>query len=253
MSSRKSGQTGPRPLRAIAQTGLTQTVYKLLRTRIANHDFAPGERLQLDVLATRLGVSRTPVREALNQLAAEGLVEIRPRHGTFVAQVEQNTVAELYQLRLMIDTSVGKLLAGRLTPAQTRTLARLLEKLARQVDGDGYVDYGAYLEADRGFHSAIVRLLGNRRLTALYEEINLPLWLVRAQQHAGWPRDAQESLAEHRAILAALETRDPLVAAKAMAAHIESSLAKIGVQLMPADHDLLVHTPIELNGRRPSK
>jgi DNA-binding GntR family transcriptional regulator len=253
MSSRKDGQTGSRPIRAIAQTRLTETVYKLLRTRIANHDFAPGERLQLDVLSARLGVSRTPVREALNQLAAEGLVEIRPRHGTFVAQVDQNTVAELYQLRLMIDTSVGKLLAGRLTPVQTRTLARFLDKLARLVDGDAYVDYGAYLETDRAFHSAIIRLLGNSRLTALYEEINLPLWLVRAQQDASWPLDARRSLAEHTAILAALESRDPRVAAEAMAAHIESSLAKIGVQLMPADHDLLVHVPIELNGRRPSQ
>jgi DNA-binding GntR family transcriptional regulator len=153
MSSRRSGQTESRPIKAITQTRLTQTIYKLLRTRIANHDFAPGERLQLDVLAPRLGVSRTPVREALNQLAAEGWVEIRPRYGTFVVQVDQNTVAELYQLRLMIDTSVGKLLAGRLMPGQTRTLARLVDKLARLVDGDSYVDYGAYLEAHRAFHS----------------------------------------------------------------------------------------------------
>src|SRR5215472_15018998 len=79
MSARQPRQTQPRPIKAIAQTRLTQTVYKLLRTRIANHDFAPGERLQLEVLSAQLGVSRTPVREALNQLAAEGLVEIRPR------------------------------------------------------------------------------------------------------------------------------------------------------------------------------
>jgi DNA-binding GntR family transcriptional regulator len=247
MSGRRDGQTGPRPIKAIAQTRLTQTIYKLLRERLANHDFAPGERLQLDLLATRLGVSRTPVRDALNQLAAEGLIEIRPRRGTFVAQVDPETVSELYQVRLMIDTSVGRLLARRLTPAQTRSLARLLDKLVRLVDGDTYLDYGAYLEADRGFHSAIVRLLGNRRLTALYEEINLPLWLVRAQQDAGAPRDARHSLAEHRAILRALEARDPSAAAEAMAAHIESSLGKLGAQLMPADHDQLVDFPIDRN------
>jgi DNA-binding GntR family transcriptional regulator len=75
-----------------------------------------------------------------------------------------------------------------------------------------------------------VRLLGNARLTALYEEINLPLWLVRAQQDAGAPRDARGSLAEHRAILQALAARDPGAAAEAMAAHIESSLSKLGAQ-----------------------
>jgi DNA-binding GntR family transcriptional regulator len=231
MRALRDGQTGARPIKAIIQTGLTQTVYKLLRTKIANHDYAPGERLQLDTLATQLGVSRTPVRDALNQLAAEGLVEIRPRRGTFVAQVDRQTVAELYQMRLMIDTSVGKLLARQLTPQQIRTLARLLDRLAKLVDGDTYVDYGAYLERDRAFHSAIVRLLGNARLTALYEEINLPLWLVRAQQDAGAPRDARGSLAEHEAVLQALAARDPLAAAEAMAAHIESSLGKLGGQL----------------------
>src|SRR5947208_14749604 len=107
MRARQPRQTQPRPIRAIPGTRLTETVYKLLRARIANHDFASGERLRLDVLAAQLGVSRTPVREALNQLAVEGLIEIRPRHGTFVAKVDLDAVAELYQMRLMIDTSIG--------------------------------------------------------------------------------------------------------------------------------------------------
>src|ERR1700682_6002965 len=101
-----------RPIEASVQTGLTQTVYKLLHARIANHDYALGERLQLAPLAVQLGVSGTPVRDALNPLAAEGLVEIRPRRGTFVAQVDRDTVAEVYQMRLMIDHSVGKLVGG---------------------------------------------------------------------------------------------------------------------------------------------
>jgi GntR family transcriptional regulator, rspAB operon transcriptional repressor len=253
MSSRRDGQTGSRPIKAIAQTRLTQTIYKVLRARIAKHDFASGERLQLDVLASQLGVSRTPVREALNQLAAEGLIEIRPRRGTFVVQVDQDTVAELYQMRLMIDTSVGRLLARRLTTSQIRSLARLLDKLVCLVDRDTYVDYGAYLEADRAFHSRIVQLLGNRRLTALYEEINLPLWLVRAQQHAGTPHDARESLEEHRAILHALESRDQHAAAEAMAAHIESSLNKLGGQLLPAGTVQVVQAPVDGDTRRHSR
>lgn len=243
MSTRRDGQTGPRPLKAINQTRLTQTVYKLLRERIATHDFAAGERLQLDVLAEQLGVSRTPVREALNQLAAEGLIEIRPRHGTFVAKVDQETIAELYQVRLVIDASVGKLLAARLTNRQVHTLSRLLDRLVNLVAGETYVDYGAYLEADRAFHSAIIHMLGNRRLSAIYDEINLPLWLLRAQADAGTPRDARESLAEHRAILEALASRDPDAASAAMSAHILSSLrGQHGVLLMPAT-----------NGRRPSQ
>jgi GntR family transcriptional regulator, rspAB operon transcriptional repressor len=250
MRARPSRQTRARPIKAITQTRLTQTVYKLLRTRIANHDFAPGERLRPDVLSAQLGVSRTPVREALNQLAAEGLVEIRPRHGTFVAQVDMGTVAELYQLRLIIDTSAGKLIAARLTNAQLGALRRRFEKLVELVDGETYVDYGAYLESDRAFHSAIVRVLGNRRLMVLYEEINLPLWLVRAQREAGTPNDARRSIAEHEAIMRALESRDPGAVAEAMAAHIEASLVRHGVKLTPADHEHLVRVPTGVNGRR---
>jgi GntR family transcriptional regulator, rspAB operon transcriptional repressor len=231
MSARQGSQTLARPIKAIAQTRLTQTVYKLLRARIASHDFVPGQQLRLELLAAQLGVSRTPVREALNQLAAEGLVEIRPRRGTFVAQVDLSTVAELYQLRLIIDTSVAKLLAARVTKSQIRMLSKLLDKLGSQVDGEAYVDYGAYLECHRDFHSAIVRMVGNRRLMALYDKINLPLWLVRAQEQAGPPRDARASLGEHRTILRTLEARDPSAAAEAMTAHLEGSVVKLGVKL----------------------
>jgi DNA-binding GntR family transcriptional regulator len=246
MSARRDGQTSPRPLKAIAETRLTQTVYKRLRASIANQDFASGQRLQLDALASQLGVSRTPVREALNQLAAEGLIEIRPRHGTFVAKVDLDAVAELYQMRLMIDTSTGRLLARRLTTSQVRTLSQLLGKLEALVHGDTYVDYGAYLEADRAFHSAIVRLMGNRRLSTLYEEINLPLWLVRAQRDAGTPSDARASLAEHRTILTALESRDPQAAAEAMAAHIGTALRNHGVPVESADLNELLHPAVPL-------
>jgi DNA-binding GntR family transcriptional regulator len=74
-------------------------------------------------------------------------------------------------------------------------------------------------------------MLGNKRLMALYEEINLPLWLTRAQKDAGTPRDARMSLREHRAILRAFESRDPDAAAAAMAEHIEGSVDKLGVKL----------------------
>jgi DNA-binding GntR family transcriptional regulator len=225
-------------------------VYKLLRARIANHDFAPGDRLRLEAVASQLGVSRTPVREALNQLAAEGLIEIRPRAGTFVAQIDMRAISELYQMRLIIDTSVARLLAPRLTDRHIQSLARLVDKLGLLVDGDSYLDYGAYLECDRAFHSALVRMLGNRRLLRLYDEINLPLWLVRAQRDAGAPRDAAASLEQHRAILRGLAARDPTAAAAAMTDHIDGSLVKLRLKLGLADRDHLAPVPLAANGRR---
>lgn len=221
-AGRRAGRDALSRLRTIADTDLTQTTYDLLRARILAGGLSPGERLRLEALSAQLGISRTPIRDALNQLAAEGLIEIRPRRGTFVARVDQRSVVELYQLRLMIDTFVGTLVAPTVTPRQLRHLRRLFGAIAAQVHGDAYHDYGAYLQADRAFHSAIIALAGNQRLSSLYEEVNLPLWLVRAQQEAGLEQhhDAATSLAGHRAILEALELRDPERAARALAEHI---------------------------------
>jgi DNA-binding GntR family transcriptional regulator len=123
-------------------------------------------------------------------------------------------------------------------------LGRLLRRLETQVRGDAYIDYAAYLEADRAFHSAIVALVGNRRLSALYDEINLPLWLVRAQQEAGLAqdRDAAASLAGHRAILRALESRDPRRAAKATAAHIHFAEMRLQAWTWLEDEPTTDHT-----------
>jgi DNA-binding GntR family transcriptional regulator len=220
-------------LRALAETDLTQTTYDLLRARIAAGELVPGQRLQLEVLSAQLGVSRTPIRDALNQLAAEGLIEIRPRRGTFVARVDQHTVAELYQLRLMIDGFVGNLVAPTVSTAQLRTLRRLLRAIAAQVHGDTYRDYGAYLDADRAFHSAIISLADNQRLSSLYDEINLPLWLVRAQLESSMAQDndAEASLAGHREILEALESRDPQRTARALSDHVSFARRRLDAWL----------------------
>jgi DNA-binding GntR family transcriptional regulator len=220
-------------LKAITQNQLTPSVYRQLRARIVGGAFAPGERLQPDQLAVQLRVSRTPVRDALNQLATEGLVEVRPRRGTFVARVDQRTVAELYQLRLMIDTFVGDLVVHALSRQQLRQIARVLERMATYVRGDTYTDYAAYLDCDRAFHSTLVRFAGNRRLVALYEEINLPLWLVRAQQAAGMAHsgDAGRSLDEHRAIYEALLARDPARVRQAMTMHLERGRSRVELRL----------------------
>ncbi|MDQ6669254.1 MAG: GntR family transcriptional regulator [Chloroflexota bacterium] len=216
---------------------MSQTAYQLLRERVVGGEFAAGERLRLDVLARQFGISRTPIREALNQLAEEGLIEIRPRRGTFVAKVDERTVAELYQLRFMIDRFSADMLARTISGRQVRQLARLLRRMAEQVQGERYLNYAAYLEADRAFHLAIVELVGNRRLSALYEEIILPLWLVRAQQEAGFAQDreAATSLESHRRILHALESGDPQVVVAAVVAHLDFGRNQLNAWLQ-AEH-----------------
>ena len=218
--------------RTIPQTRLNEAVYRRLRGSILEGQLVPGQRLGLEALSQQFGVSRTPLRDALQQLALEGLIEILPRRGTFVARADGRTISELYQLRLMIDSFVSQLLVETLGARQLQRLRHLLQEMELCADGDRYRDYEGYLAADRAFHSALVRFTGNRRLVSLYEEVNLPLWLVRAQREAGMSEatDAQSSLAEHREILRALESRDRERVLRAIAAHIRSSCLKLDVK-----------------------
>src|SRR5262245_57139495 len=88
----------------IERTRLTQQVYELLRAKIMAHELLPGQRIDIPMLARLLGVSRTPVKEAVNRLAAEGAIEILPQHGTFIASVDWPALLELHDMRVMIET-----------------------------------------------------------------------------------------------------------------------------------------------------
>jgi len=192
-----------------------EAVYRHLKDLLLSGRFAPGERLSEPLLAQDLGVSRTPVREALMRLAEEGLVELVPGKGARVRAFTPEEVEEVYRVRALLEGEAAREAALRATPWELEELSGLL----RAIDEAPEEDYPEQMRRDLEFHRALVRLSGNRTLYRLYEDLLATLALARS----ALPTLSQEerTRAEHRAILEALSHRDPEGARRAVEAHIE--------------------------------
>ncbi|MDJ1159118.1 GntR family transcriptional regulator [Chelatococcus sp. SYSU_G07232] len=187
-----------------------------LENEIATGALKAGERLDEMSLAKRFGVSRTPIREALLQLASTGLVEIRPHRGAVVAAVGPSRLMEMFEVMAEIEAMCGRLAARRLTAADLATL-RTAQEECRAAAGNG--DEGAYYLANERFHHAIYRASRNGFLAEQAAALHRRLKPYRRLQLKVRNR-MMASLAEHEAILAALADGDGERAAGELRAHI---------------------------------
>jgi DNA-binding GntR family transcriptional regulator len=198
----------------------TDEVYDAIRQAILSHLFQPGDRLQVEEIAQKLGVSLTPVRHAIHQLAAEGLIEIQPRSGTFVAKLSPREVEETCDIRCALECLAGELAVGRITGEQLVEFREILGALALPVFSDE--DRKRHEHDNFRFHALLVRCSGNQRLMEMYESLRAHLQIARVHQ-AGedWCSRLPGELAEHEEILAALEARDATRLTAALRAHIQ--------------------------------
>jgi len=205
---------------AISRSSLSQQVADHLRQQIYDRRLLPGRRLDESALASALGVSRTPVREALRQLAAQGLVEIRSRRGCFVAELTLEDQREIFPIMARLEGWVAHEVAKKATAADLERLRELharLEKLAAAEDVD------RYWEANYVFHVALQELAGNRWLQNILGELRRKLNLAR-HRSLKLPGRIHRSLAEHRSLMKALAARRPAEAEAAMRDHLLSQL-----------------------------
>ena len=207
-------------LTRITRQRASDEVYQALRQSILSQLFAPGERLQVDDIAEKLGVSLTPVRQAIQQLSTEGLIEIRPRSGTYVAQLTAQDVEETFDLRTALECLAAERAVERATEEQCRELRRLLGELERPVVTED--DRKRHERDNRCFHKLLIDASGNRRLAESYEGMNAHLQIVRVHsQQSGWAERLQVEQAEHEEIVAALEARDVARLQTALRTHIQ--------------------------------
>jgi DNA-binding GntR family transcriptional regulator len=176
----------------------------------------PGQRLDEVGLAERFGVSRTPIREALIQLSASGLVEMRPRRGAFVTLLGPRELVESFELMAEIEASCGRLAAQRLGPADRAAITQAQAACCKAAAAD---DDDAYYPANARFHAAIYAATGNRVLRAEAVRLQTALQPYRRLQ-LKVPRRIGASLAEHEAILEALIKGDGVSAAERIRAHV---------------------------------
>ncbi len=206
---------------------LSEQVYEYLVERILTGVLIPGQRIDADDLSRVLGVSRTPIKDALGRLAAEGLVDISPRRGTAVYTITLRDVEEIFDVRKMIMLYASERALRNATSEDRRRLREMLGQLETYVVGDNYTNYANFLRLDHELHSYIVDLAGNARLSALYQSTNIQMSMARfGYTHGpGMTSDAIAIHREHGAMVAAFEQGSPEALRAAIANHTDSRMA----------------------------
>lgn len=210
------------PGRVFPKNGATASVHAALREAIVQLDLKPGEFIDKQVIATRMGVSRFPVGEALNRLAAEGLVDIIPQSGSRVALIKISDARENMFLRRALESETVRLVANRASSAlidQLNTNLRYQQAAIEAADVKGFHDF------DLAFHAALQDHLGFERVRSTVETARLGLDRIRRLLNTR--RRLTITLAEHRAIVTALGAGDGEAAARAMHHHLDAVMAEL--------------------------
>ena len=195
-----------------------------LRELILHGDFPAGARLGEVELAERIGVSRTPVREALTRLAAEGLVEIVPNRGARVASWTVGELEAVFELRAVLEPRLTALAVPHAGPADAEVLDDLAERMLRVGSPGPGQDLDALVPLNRAFHGVLVELADHPAMaTALAGAIHAPI--VLRNFHTYDDASLRRSLAHHVEIVAALRAGDPAWAQAVMTAHILNARA----------------------------
>jgi DNA-binding GntR family transcriptional regulator len=154
-----------KPALRSSQSSLAEAAYRSIRQRILDNTWPPGHQALEQALALELGMSRTPVHEALLRLQSEGLVEVVPRHGMRVAPVSPADMKEIYEILTSLESTAAELAAlRRPSPAQLAPLENATRDMERALMKD---DLAAWAQADERHHRLLVELCGNRRLAAV--------------------------------------------------------------------------------------
>lgn len=191
----------------------TERAYSAIKRQLLTSVLEPGDRIVVEDIGSELGISRTPVREALQALAREGLVKVVPRHGYFVTEISYREALDAYQLRFILEPIATAMAARRINEEE---IAHLRELAPVSTDGSDENILHA-VERNRAFHIGIAQISGNERLTKIMADLlddmsrltYVELRTTRAE--ADWDE-------EHAAILDALERRDPMLAARVVRA-----------------------------------
>lgn len=205
-------------LAPLAQRPLYLEVADRVRELIYQRVLRPGDWIDELDLCQQLEISRTPLREALKVLHGEDLVELVPRKGCRVRELEDDELLELFPVMASLEGLCANLATRKLKPEDITSLESLHAQLEAHAQA-GNVD--RYYEANRDFHLAVQNLAGNRWLQRVTSELRNILMLARHRQLT-LPGRLQESLEEHRTILRALKEGDAEAAGAAMHHHLES-------------------------------
>jgi DNA-binding GntR family transcriptional regulator len=199
---------------------LESEVHRRLRDLIIAGELVPGALYSMNELAAQLHVSRTPVAQAAARLVSEGMVRVEHRRGMRVLETSSHDLAEIYQIRLLLEPRATHRATGLMRRAEHRRLSHALEALGEVVDVAA--NPREYLRRDAAFHRVVLQASGNRRL-ADYIDTLRDLQMIRDQSTVGRTRPLAELVAEHEEIYRRIIQRDADGAARAMHRHIATT------------------------------
>ncbi|WP_401000735.1 GntR family transcriptional regulator [Agromyces sp. GXQ0307] len=195
---------------------VNEVAFDRLRELISSGEIEMGSRLDERTLSDRIGVSRTPLRDAIGHLVALGVAEHRVYRGTFLRSFTPKQVTELYEVRTALEGLAAYTAAGSAEPADCDRLEAIIE---RGTDAFERVDLTAFERADREFHALVAELSGNDLLVEELDRLALRIQLVRRIANLE-ATVAAETIGDRREVLDAIRRRDPAAARAAMARHI---------------------------------
>ena len=197
---------------------LREVVYITLRKAILTEKLRPGERLMENTIAQKLGVSRTPVREAIRMLGDEGLVDLIPRRGAQVAQISLQELRDVLEIRKSLEVLATERACEKMDEGEMDTLRKAEERFADAVRG---ADPTELAEADVAFHDVIYAAAGNKKLLSILSHLREQMYRFRLE-YLKQPDTISRLVEEHRAILHAVEQKDAKKAKTLIIAHIDN-------------------------------
>jgi DNA-binding GntR family transcriptional regulator len=211
-------EEGPGALSARPRGRLADEVHDTLLAQLMSLRIVPDSRVTIDALARELGVSQTPIRDALNRMEADGLVVRGPHAGYRIPpQITRERFEDMLEIRLLLEPAAARKAAERASAEQVAGLRRMLEEMAELVEGDGHVAYGAFGLRDAAFHDLVAETAGNKVVREALARLHTHVHLFRLLYDK---QVTYLAMGEHDAVIAAVAARDPDAAADAMRRHI---------------------------------
>ncbi len=210
---------------------LQEFAYQKCQELIGSGELIPGKLYSESAISKQLGISRTPLRTALQQLEKEGLIIRLPQRGFYVYEFKEKDIEELFAIRKAIEGYAVEHIAKTRAEAD---LKKARQHLSAQEDARQSDDYSIFIREDRKFHENLVKALDNKRLVMIYSDLRQSIELIGLKRFK-MNSQRNQSISEHKAIMKAIENGDPLAAREAVYNHLDMAMISLKKYLKSID------------------
>ncbi len=199
---------------------LAKQVYDVIRKKIISREYVPGDKLDIQTLADTFGVSRSPVKDAINDLVHDGLIEVIPRKGTYVTELDFNSFLDVLDARLMIEKWAGKQIIETITVEQIKKLKSIVTEMDKLLAFSPF-PFDDYSQLDMKFHKLLIEWTKNQRVKEIYFSLNTHVSLSRIVYSTSLESTINRHK-DHLHLVEAIESRDLNAFNQTIERHINS-------------------------------